>query len=95
MWQTVVLIPKGTSGDFRGIGLAEVLWKTVTSLLNRRLTAEIIFHDVLHGFRSGRGIGNASLEAKLLQHITSMREAVLFEVFLDLEKAYNDLDRDR
>ena len=30
-WQTVVLIPKGTSRDFMSIGLVEVLWKTVAS----------------------------------------------------------------
>ena len=34
-WSTVVLITKGLSGDFKGIGLVEVLWKTFTSLLNR------------------------------------------------------------
>ena len=33
-WQKVVLIPKGASIEFRGIGLVEVLWKAVTSLLN-------------------------------------------------------------
>ena len=49
-WQTVVLIPKGSSGDFRGIGLVRVLWKAVTSLLNCWLVEAINFHDVLHGF---------------------------------------------
>ena len=34
-WQTVVLITKGLSGDFKEIGLVEVPWKTFTSLLNR------------------------------------------------------------
>ena len=53
-WQTVVLIPKG-KGDFRGIGLVEVLWKAITSLLNHQLTAVISFHDTLHGFWAGRG----------------------------------------
>ena len=49
-WQTIVLIPKGESGDSREIGLVEVLWKKVTSLLNRRLTTAIKLHDVLRGF---------------------------------------------
>ena len=49
MWQTVVLITKG-KGDFRGIGLIEVLWKAIASLLNHRLTVAISFHDTLHGF---------------------------------------------
>ena len=47
---------------------------------------------MLHGFREGHGTGTADLEAKLLQQLTSMREAVLFEVFLDLQKAYDALD---
>ena len=43
--------------------MVEVLWKTVTSLLNHRLTTAINFHDVLHQFCTGRGTGNADLEA--------------------------------
>ena len=35
------------------------------------------------------------LQAKLLQQLTSMMEVVLFEVFLDTQKAYDTLDRDR
>ena len=35
MWQTVILISKGAIRDFRGIVLVELLWKAVTSLLNR------------------------------------------------------------
>ena len=50
MWQTVVLIPNDTSGELRGIRLVEVIWKIVTSLMNRRLMEAITFHDVLHGF---------------------------------------------
>ena len=85
-WKTVVLIPKG-KGDFQGIGIVEVLWKAVASLLNRRLTAEIYFHDTLHRFWAERGTGTATLNAKLLLQLTAMREAVLFEVLLDLWKA--------
>ena len=48
-WQTVVLIPKG-KGEFRGIGLVEVIWKLLTLILHRRLTM-IKLHDVLHGFK--------------------------------------------
>ena len=95
MYQTVVLIPKGASRNFRGIVMVELLWKTVTSLMNFRLTPAINFHDVLHGFRAGRRKGTADLEAKLPQHLTAMREAALFKIFLDLRKAYNALDRER
>ena len=51
-WKAVVLIPKG-KGDYRGIGLVEVMWKGVAVVLNRRFTSSITFHDVLHGFRAG------------------------------------------
>ena len=94
MWQTVILVLKGKEG-FRGIGLVEVLWKAIPIPLNRWLTESISFHDTLHGFSLGQETGTAAFEANLLQHIISMREAVLFEVFLDLRKAYNDLDQDR
>ena len=37
--------------------------------------------------------GTATLEVKLLQKVTAMREEVLHAIFLDLHKAYNALDR--
>ena len=93
-WQAVVLIPKG-KGDYRGIVLVEVMWKVMAVILNRRLTSSIIFHDVLHGFRAGRGTGTATLEAKLLQQLAAMREEVLDVIYLDLSKASYALVRSR
>ena len=93
-WQAVVLIPKGEK-DYRGIGLAEVMWKVVAAILNRRLTASITYHDFLHGFWAGRGTGTATLKAKLIQHLAALREEVLYVIFLDLHKAYDALDRYR
>ena len=80
---------------FQGIRLVEVLWKAVASLLNRRIMAEIMYRDVLNRFWSGQGTETASLESNLLQQLMVKREAVLFEVFLDLQKAYDALDQDR
>ena len=48
-WKTFVLIPKG-NGDFRGIGLVEVVWNTMTGILNCRLMVAIQFHNTFHGF---------------------------------------------
>ena len=94
-WQTVVLIPKGASRDFRGFGLVELLWKSFTSLLNRQLASSIKFHDALHRFRAVQGAGTATLKAKLLQQIMAIREALLFKVLLDLHNSYDALYKDR
>ena len=63
--------------------------------LNRRFTVTITNNNFLHGFRSGSGTGTATLEVKMLQKVVALREAVLHAIFLDLHKAYNDLDRSR
>ena len=94
VWQAVVLIPQGKR-DYRGISLVEVMWKVVAVILNRRLTSSITFHNILPGFRAGRGTGTATLEATLIQQLAAMREEVLYVIFLDLTNAYDALDRSR
>ena len=91
---TMVLLPKA-SGGFRGIGLLEIVWKVIASVMNRRFSDQIIFHDALHGFRASRGTGTATIEAKLLQQWAKLTQIPLYEIFLDLRKAYDTLDRDR
>ena len=71
------------------------MWKLVAEILNRGLTASITFHDFLHVFRAGRGTGTATLEAKLIQKLATLREKVLYVIFLDLHKAYDALERSR
>ena len=66
----------------------ELPWKTVTGIINRRLTADIKFHNTLHNFHTGRGMGTTPPEANLLQNLTEMREEVLYKIFLDLHKDY-------
>ena len=61
-------------------------------ILNCRLMAEIQFHDTLHGLSTGRGTRTTSLEAKLLKHIMSMREEVLYDIFLYIHKGYDAPD---
>ena len=55
----------------------QVVWKVVTAILNHRFIASITYQDFLHGFRAGRGTGTATLEAKMLQQLVTMREEVL------------------
>ena len=73
----------------------DLLYNMETVLLNRRLTADIGFHNTLHGFQVGRGTWNASLKAKLFQHMTPMREAVFYKISLDIQKSYDALYMDQ
>ena len=91
----VVMITEGKSRYFRGVGLVEVLCKFITGLLKQRFTLAIVFHDIIHGFQAGSGMGTASLKANLLQQLTAMRGAVLHEIFLYLQNVYDSIDRYR
>jgi hypothetical protein len=91
-WSILVLIPK-TSGGTRGIGLLEIMWKVISSIINNRLQESIPFHDSLHGFRRSRGTGTASLNAKLQTQLAHIQGVPLYQIFLDLSKAYDTLDR--
>ena len=71
-WQTIILIPKGNN-ESRGIGTIEVIWKTVTGILNRCLTVLIQFHNTLRVLLAGGGNRTASLKSKLLQQLVAMR----------------------
>ena len=73
----------------------EVMWKVVGAILNCHFTASITYHDFLHGFREGRSTGTTTLESKLLQQLATLKEEVLYVIFLDLHKAYDALDRSR
>jgi hypothetical protein len=93
-WSILVLIRK-TSGGTRGIGVLETMWKVVSSIINNRLQTSILFHEALHGFRRRRGTGMASLNAKLQMQLAHIQGVPLYQLFLDLSKAYDTLDRTR
>ena len=88
-------IKRGGGGDYRDIGIMEVVLNAVAVILNHHFTAFITYHDSLHGLRAGRSTGTAILEVKLIQLVAELREAVLRAIFLDLKNAYNALDRSR
>ena len=93
-WQPVVIIPKGNS-EFHGIGLVEVILKAALGVVNFQTEMSVDFYDTLHGFRVGRGTGNAYLKYKLLQKLMAMMEEFLYEVFMDIRKAYDALYQER
>ena len=57
-------------------------------MVNCCLKKSVVLHYALHGFREGRGVGTATLEAKLTQNLTGIAHEPLFKVFLDVRKYY-------
>jgi hypothetical protein len=55
----------------------------------------IKFHDSLHGRLSKRGTGTATIEAKLHQSLAWRDQCLLYQIYIDLKKAYKALDREQ
>ena len=87
--------PKREGGGHRGIGPMELVWKVCAAVLNYRLKRSVILHDALHGFREGRGMGTATLEANLAQQLAGLAHKPLFQMFLDDRKACDSMDMER
>ena len=83
----IVLIPKGTPGDFCEIGLLEVILKLSERVLNEKLSKNEV-HDYLRGFRVKRGSGKGIMEVKLVQQFACQEQAPLYCIFLDPKKTY-------
>ncbi|KAL7551798.1 hypothetical protein ACHAWF_014996, partial [Thalassiosira exigua] len=93
LWVIVVLLPKG-GGDYRGIGILEPIWKLLEAIIDRRLNA-IEFHDCLHGYLPQRGTTTAMVEAKLAIQFAQLEQHPFYGIFVDLKKAFDDMDRER
>ena len=90
----MVLIPKG-GRVYICIGLVEVIWKVCMSIVNNRLQISITLHDTLHGFSKGGRMKTTIIEAKLAHQLAGIVHEQLFQVFIDVRKSYNSLDRGR
>jgi hypothetical protein len=94
LFTIVALIPKGNSGDYRGIVLLEVIWKVIERVLDEKIST-IPLHDTLHGFRAKRGCGTGIVEARLSQQLAFLKRTPAWGIFLNLRKVYDAMDRDR
>ena len=90
----IVLISKGNSVNFYGIGPLEVVLKMIEPMIDARLKC-VPLHNALHGFRPERSCGTGIMEVKLAQQLTSLKQCPFYRIFLDLKKAYNMMDRER
>jgi hypothetical protein len=92
-WMIIVLLPKG-GGDYCGIGLLDPIWKVVEKVMVAQLSV-IELHDCLHGRLPRRGTGTAIMEVKMQQQLAWVDQVPLYQIYLDLRKAYDVLDRGR
>jgi hypothetical protein len=92
-WMVIILLPKG-GGDFRGIGLLDPCWKVLEKIMVRRMGA-IDFHPCLHGGMPKRGMGTVMIEAKLAQQLAWVEQEPLYQIFVNLPKAYDHLNREK
>ncbi len=90
-WMIIILFPKGR-GNYCGIGLLDPIWKVVEKVMVARFSV-IKLHDCLHGRLPRRGTGTAIMEVKLQQQLAWVDQEPLYQIYLDLRKAYDALDR--
>ena len=90
---TILAFITKVNTDTWEIGLMEKLWKVVESIINTRLQVRIQFHDILHGFRAGRGKETATIDIKLSHELARSGQYPIFLFFLNLRKANNRVYR--
>ena len=61
--------------------------------MNNRLRYYITLYNVLYCFRQGRGTVTETMEAKLAQNLKGLYHEPILQVFLDVRKDYDSLDR--
>ena len=88
----MVIIPKGV-GWYTCIGLVEVEWKVCALIMNNRLRSTITLLDALQGNRKMRGEGTTTTEANLAHNLAGLCHEPLFQIFLDIQKSYDSLDK--
>jgi Reverse transcriptase (RNA-dependent DNA polymerase) len=93
-FSTLVLLPK-PDGGVRGIGLLETIWKIISIIIKDRLVDTIQFDDSLHGFLPRRGTATAIIKAKLRLDTTIAAGTTIYQVFMDLTKAYDSVSREK
>ena len=90
VWEKMVLISKG-KGEYRYIGLVELLWKVCSVVTCFWLKRSVLLHNTLRGLIEGRGTGTETLEVNLSQQLAGLAHKPLFQFLLAVWKAYESL----
>ena len=91
-YKILFLIPKLELGKYHGIVLLEVMDKVISMIIHICINDQIQFHLEIHSFHHKRGKGMCILEAKLDMQLASYLCQPLYQIYLDLTKAYDTLD---
>jgi hypothetical protein len=87
------LLPKDEKDKYQPISLLETIHKLIATIIHRWLLDVIEFHPAIHGFCPHCGTDTAILECKLHMQFAAHAGSVLFQIFLDLTKAYDTVAR--
>ena len=82
-----MLLPK-RNRDLLGICLIKVIWKTVLGVVNCWIRAAVTLHNTFHRLWDRQGTGNTIVKTNMIQNLIVMREEILYNVLIDLWKAY-------
>ena len=90
---SLILIPKPGKEEMRSIGLTDSIWKICSRVIANRINDTVKWHKSIHGFRNSKGTGTATLEVKLMASLSEHKGDTIFQVFLDLKKAFDSISR--
>ena len=103
-WVDAIMLPlykgkgqKSECGDHRGIALLESVGKILARILLDRLQKYIcpsILPESQSGFREGRGTVDMIFSARQLMEKCKEQRVPLYQVFVDLTKAFDTVNRD-
>ena len=60
-------------------------------VIDTHIKTLVQFHDILNGFRAGRGIGITTMKLKRAHELVSVYQDPLLLVFIDLSKTHDNL----
>jgi exonuclease III len=82
-------------GNYRGLSLLPVTGKILARVIKNRLQPylETQFHEAQAGFRQGRGVVDQIFVTRQLMRASRRHGTPLAMAFIDIEKAYDSVDR--
>ena len=88
---------KSVCGSYRGITILEAVGKVFARLMSNRINEFIcpkVIPESQSGFRPGRGTADMIFSARQLQEKCVEQRMPLYQVFVDLTKAFDTVNRD-